>query len=154
MDLVYLYGQRSPLQLRETEADQVQTIKAAPIEPIIPFDVLDQIDIRVGTIELVENVAGSDKLVRLTVDLGDHKRRILVGMKQERQNPREVEGRQALFVVKLAPKKMMGEVSQGLLLTSDMLMASPRYWRRPNPLSPTDFAPGRSYADRAAKVAA
>ncbi len=46
------------------------------------------------------------------MDLGDHKRRTLAGMKQERQNPR---GRQTLFVVDLAPKKVMGEVSEGLL---------------------------------------
>jgi tRNA-binding protein len=90
-------------------------IKVAPIKPIIPFDVLDKMDIRVGTIELVEDVQGSDKLVKLTVDFGDHKRNILVGMKQERQNPKEIEGKQALFVVNLEPKKMMGEISEGML---------------------------------------
>ena len=93
----------------------MQPINIAPIKPTIPFDLLDQIDIRVGTIELVEDVAGSDKLVRLTVDFGDHKRHILVGMKEERQNQKEIEGQQALFVVNLAPKKMMGEVSEGML---------------------------------------
>ncbi|MDQ3256666.1 MAG: tRNA-binding protein, partial [Acidobacteriota bacterium] len=70
---------------------------------------------RIGTIETVEDVHGSDKLMRLTADFGDHKRKILVGMKQERQNPREIEGKQALFVVNLAPKKMMGEISEGML---------------------------------------
>jgi methionine--tRNA ligase beta chain len=89
--------------------------KVAPIKPTISLDVLDKIDIRVGTIELVEDVQGSDKLVKLTVDFGDHKRSILVGMKQERQNPKEIEGKQALFVVNLEPKKMMGEVSEGML---------------------------------------
>lgn len=87
----------------------------APIKPTIGFEVLDQLDIRVGTIERVEDVTGSDKLVRLTVDFGDHKRNILVGMKQERQNPAEITGRQALFVVNLQSKKMMGEVSEGML---------------------------------------
>jgi tRNA-binding protein len=89
--------------------------KVAPIKPTISPDVLDKIDIRVGTIELVEDVKGSEKLVKLTVDLGDHKRSILVGMKQERKNPKEVEGKQALFVVNLEPKKMMGQVSEGML---------------------------------------
>ena len=89
--------------------------KVAPIKPTISLDLLDKMDIRVGTIELVENVQGSDKLVKLTVDFGDHKRSILVGMKQERQNPKEIEGKQALFVVNLEPKKMMGEVSEGML---------------------------------------
>ena len=91
------------------------TIKVAPVKPTISFDVLDKIDVRVGTIELVEDVKGSEKLVKLTVDFGDHKRSILVGMKQERKNPKEVEGKQALFVVNLEPKKMMGEVSEGML---------------------------------------
>jgi len=61
-------------------------------------------------------VQGSGKLVKLTVDFGDHRRSILVGMKQERQNPKEIEGKQALFVVNLEPKKMMGEISEGMLL--------------------------------------
>ena len=89
--------------------------KAAPIKPIISPDVLDKIDIRVGTIKLVEDVEGSEKLVKLTVDFGDHKRSILVGMKQERENPKEIEGKQALFVVNLEPKRMMGQVSEGML---------------------------------------
>lgn len=81
----------------------------------IGMDVLEKIDVRVGTIERVEDVAGSEKLVRLIVEFGDHKRTILSGMKQERENPREIEGKQALFVVNLAPRKMMGEISEGML---------------------------------------
>jgi len=91
------------------------TIKVAPVKPTVSFDALYKIDVRVGTIEVVEDVKGSEKLVKLTVDFGDHKRSILVGMKQERKNPKEVEGKQALFVVNLEPKKMMGEVSEGML---------------------------------------
>ena len=87
----------------------------APIKPTIPFDLLDKIDIRVGTIEQVGDIPQSDKLVRLTVDFGDRKRNILVGMKRERQNPKEIEGVQALFVVNLEPKKMAGELSEGML---------------------------------------
>lgn len=86
-----------------------------PVKPAISYDLLDKIDIRVGTIERVEDVPRSDKLVRLTVDFGDHKRTILVGLKKERANPHEIEGRQALFVVNLEPKKMAGEISEGML---------------------------------------
>jgi tRNA-binding protein len=89
--------------------------EVAPVKPTISLDLLDKIDIRVGTIERVEDLQGSDKLVKLTVDFGDHKRSILVGMKQERQNPKEIEGKQALFVVNLEPKVMMGEISEGML---------------------------------------
>jgi tRNA-binding protein len=89
--------------------------KPAPIKSAISFAELDRIDVRVGTILSVEDVAGSDKLLKLGVDFGDHRRSILAGMKQERENPREIEGQQALFVVNLEPKKIMGEVSEGML---------------------------------------
>jgi tRNA-binding protein len=89
--------------------------KVAPVKSQITIADLDKIDIRVGTIASVEEISGSDKLVRLVVDFGDHQRKILAGMKQERENPREIEGRQALFVVNLEPKKMLGEVSAGML---------------------------------------
>ena len=94
----------------------MEPIKVAAIKPTISSDLLEKIDIRVGTIELVEDVKGSDKLVKLTVDFGDHKRTILVGMKQEREDPKEITGRQALFVLNLEPKRIMGEVSEGMLL--------------------------------------
>ena len=87
----------------------------APIKAAISLDVLETVDVRVGTIERVDEVRGSDKLVKLTVDFGDHSRTILAGMKQERAQPKELEGRQALFVVNLEPRKMMGEISEGML---------------------------------------
>ena len=87
----------------------------APVKENINIDVLDKIDIRVGTIKLVEDVEKSDKLVKLSVDFGEFTRTILVGMKGERDNPKEIEGKQALFVVNLPPKKMAGEVSEGML---------------------------------------
>jgi tRNA-binding protein len=87
----------------------------APIKPTISFADLDRIDVRVGTIVSVEEVAGADKLLRLNVNFGNEQRSILAGMKQERADPREVEGKQALFVVNLEPKKMMGQISEGML---------------------------------------
>jgi len=87
----------------------------APVKPNITLDILDKIDIRVGTIISVEDIKNSDKLVKLSVDFGDFTRTILVGMKGERENPKEIEGQQALFVVNLAPKKMAGELSEGML---------------------------------------
>lgn len=76
---------------------------------------LDKIDIRVGTIQSVEDIEESDKMLKLVVDFGDFSRTILVGMKKERDNPSEIIGQQALFVVNLAPRKMFGEVSEGML---------------------------------------
>ena len=88
---------------------------AAPVKSPITIADLDKIDIRIGTIMTVEEVTGSDKLVRLRVDFGDHRRSILAGMKQERADPSSIEGLQALFVVNLEPRKMMGELSEGML---------------------------------------
>lgn len=93
----------------------MKKMKVAPIKPTVSFDVFEKIDIRVGTIQRVEDIEGADKLVRLIVDFGDHERTILAGIKQERQDPREIEGKQALFVVNLEPRIMMGEVSEGML---------------------------------------
>ena len=87
----------------------------APLKPLISIDVLNQVDIRIGTIERVVEVPGSDKLVQLRVQFGDHARTIVAGMKQERADPREIEGRQALFVVNLEPRKMRGVLSEGML---------------------------------------
>lgn len=90
-------------------------MNVAPIKPVISFEDFDKIDIRVGTIELVEEIKGSQKLVRLIVDFGNHKRNIIAGLKQERDDPKAIEGLQALFVVNLKPRKIMGELSEGML---------------------------------------
>ena len=87
----------------------------APVKPVVSIAALEALDIRVGTIERVEEVPRSEKLMKLTVNFGDHTRTILAGIKKERADPREVEGRQALFVLNLEPRKMAGELSEGML---------------------------------------
>ena len=87
----------------------------APIKETIAFEHFEKLDIRAGTITSVQEVANSNKLMKLVVDFGDHTRSILAGIKKERANPREIEGKQALFVVNLADRKMAGEISQGML---------------------------------------
>ena len=88
----------------------------SPIKAAVSIAALDAVDIRVGTIEAVEDVPASKKLLRLIVNFGDHRRTILSGMKGERADPLEIQGRQALFVVNLEPRKMAGELSEGMLL--------------------------------------
>lgn len=90
-------------------------MRAAPVKSAISVEDLEKLDIRVGTITQVDDVPSSAKLIKLTVDLGDHCRTILAGIKKERQNPAEIEGHQALFVVNLQPREMAGEISQGML---------------------------------------
>jgi tRNA-binding protein len=79
------------------------------------MEVLNQIDVRVGTILSVTDVPDSNKLVQLRVSFGDHERTIVAGLRSERANPREIEGKQALFVVNLEPRKMRGVRSEGML---------------------------------------
>jgi tRNA-binding protein len=86
-----------------------------PVKPLIEPADLDRIDIRVGTILSVDDVEGSDKLIKLMVSFGDHQRTILSGMKQEREDPKEIEGKQALFVLNLPAKKIRGVLSEGML---------------------------------------
>lgn len=90
-------------------------MKHIPVKPLIAISDLYKPDIRVGTITKVSDVSGSDKLVALSVDFGEFVRTILVGMKKERENTREIEGKQALFVVNLPPREMAGMVSEGML---------------------------------------
>lgn len=108
-------------------------MKPAPIKSTATIDDLDKLDIRVGTILSVVDIPASRKLVELTVDFGDHRRTILAGIKQERENPGEIQGRQALFVVNLAPREMAGAISEGMLLDIgyvdgiDPALASPEF---------------------------
>jgi tRNA-binding protein len=87
----------------------------APLKPVIDMAVLDSIDVRVGRIESVSPIEASYKLVALRVNFGDHTRTIVAGLKLEREEPREIEGKQALFVVNLTPRKVRGIVSEGML---------------------------------------
>ena len=85
------------------------------MKPTISPALLNQIDVHVGTIGSVSDVANSEKLVALRVNFGDHVRTVLAGVKRERVNPREIEDKQALFVVNLPPRKMAGVMSEAML---------------------------------------
>ena len=87
----------------------------SPVKPTISIDDLEKVDVRIGTIRQVVDVPGSEKLVQLVVTFGDHERSIVAGLKKERPDPRVLEGRQALFVVNLPPRKMAGVLSEGML---------------------------------------
>lgn len=86
------------------------------IKPNITINELSQLDIRVGTIEKVENVENSTRLLRLTVNFGSFERKILSSIRQDFDKPEELVGKQSIFIVNLEPKKMAGEYSKGMLL--------------------------------------
>ena len=87
----------------------------APIKPLIALAAVEALDIRVGEIVGVENVPNSSKLVRLRVSFGDHERTILSGLRREREDLSALVGVQTLFIVNLEPKRLAGEVSEGML---------------------------------------
>jgi tRNA-binding protein len=87
----------------------------APVKPLVTTADLERIDVRVGTIREVRDVPASTKLVQLIVSFGDHQRSIVAGLKAERPDPAILAGKQALFVVNLAPRTMAGLVSEGML---------------------------------------
>jgi tRNA-binding protein len=95
--------------------EPVDELTPAPVKPAVSVADLEKLDIRVGTILSVEEVPKSNKLLNLTVDFGDHRRTILAGMKAERATPQEIVGLQALFVVNLEPRRMAGQLSEGML---------------------------------------
>jgi tRNA-binding protein len=90
-------------------------MNVAPIKPTIPIEDLQKIDVRVGTIVAVEDVEGADDLVKLSVDFGDARRAVVAGLRKERADPREIEGKQALFVVNLKPRRIRGVLSEAML---------------------------------------
>jgi len=87
----------------------------ASVKPPITMAQLKAIDVRVGTIHALRDIAGADRLVAMRVGFGDHERTIVAGLKTERADPAEIVGRQALFVVNLPPRRMKGVVSEGML---------------------------------------
>jgi tRNA-binding protein len=99
----------------EGRVPEQKLAQVAPVKATIDYSDFAKLDVRVGEILAVTEVEASDKLMRLRVDFGDHQRTILAGIRKERDNPGEIQGRQALFVVNLAPRKMAGEVSEGML---------------------------------------
>jgi tRNA-binding protein len=101
----------------------------ASIKPVVSLEVLNQIDIRVGTIIPVSDVPDSGKLVQLRVGFGDHERTIVAGMKTERANPPAIAGKQAPFVVNLEPRRMRASCRKACCPTLAMTTACVRCWR-------------------------
>lgn len=98
-----------------SEEESMAEISPAKVKPLVTLAELQRLDIRVGTILRVEEIEGSVSLMKLVVSFGDHERSILAGIKQERPDATDLVGRQSLFVINLEPRKMMGELSEGML---------------------------------------
>jgi len=87
----------------------------AAVRPTVEPAVLEQIDVRAGTIRAAVPVEGADRLALLTVSFGDRNRTIVAGIRTERPSLEAIVGRQALFAINLQPRKIRGHVSEGML---------------------------------------
>jgi methionine--tRNA ligase beta chain len=85
----------------------------------ITFDDFQKLDLRVGKIVAAESVEGSEKLLRLEVDLGEEKRQVVAGIAKVHQNPAELVGKNFIVLANLEPRKLMGLESQGMILCAD-----------------------------------
>jgi methionyl-tRNA synthetase len=90
----------------------------AVAKPIIVYDDFDKLDLRVGTILSAEKVEKADKLLKLSVDLGSETRTIVSGIAQH-FDPSAIVGRQVVVVANLAPRKMRGIESNGMILMAE-----------------------------------
>ena len=82
----------------------------------INIDDFAKLDLRVGLIKKAEQMEGSDKLIRCEVDFGDLGQRVIVSGIAKYKDPQDMVGNKYLYVVNLKPRKIFGEVSEGMLV--------------------------------------
>ena len=107
-----------------------------PLAAEINFDAFSAVDLRIALVEKCEFVEGADKLLRLTLDIGDAKRNVFSGIKSAYPDPSKLEGRLVLYVANLAPRKMKFGISEGMVLAagpggSDIYLLSPDSGAKP-----------------------
>jgi methionyl-tRNA synthetase len=105
-----LENKRKSVELGETPVE--------PLKPEIVFDDFAKLDIRVGTVVAAEKMPKSDKLLKLTINSGLDKRTILSGIAKH-YSPEDLIGKQVTFIANLAPRKMMGTESNGMILMAE-----------------------------------
>lgn len=106
-------------KLRKTKMENekpVASVKA--LKPEITIDDFGKLDIRVGKVLAAEKMEKSNKLLKLTVDTGVDQRTVLSGIAQH-YSPEEMVGKQVTLIANLAPRKMMGIESQGMILMAE-----------------------------------
>jgi methionyl-tRNA synthetase len=115
-------------KLQKAEAEAAAAKSSAPLaapavsyaepKPEIVYDDFAKLDLRVGTIVSAEKVEKADKLLKLEVDLGFEKRTVVSGIAQH-YKPEEIIGKQVVVVINLAPRKMRGIESKGMILMAE-----------------------------------
>ncbi len=98
--------------------NKAREAKPEPQKPVVDFESFEKIDLRVGTVEECVKVEKSDKLLKLTINDGNTKRTIVSGIAKH-YKPEELVGKQVCFIANLAPRKLRGIESQGMILCSE-----------------------------------
>jgi methionyl-tRNA synthetase len=101
------------------EAEERAAQKAEPIKETIEFETFEKLDIRVATVLECEKLPKSDKLLRFLLDDGIKQRTILSGISAYYPNPEELVGKQVCFIANLAPRKLRGVLSEGMILSAE-----------------------------------
>ena len=102
----------------KTENMEIVKVEVAPLKSEVTFDDFSKLDIRVGKVSAAEKMEKSNKLLKLTIDIGMDKRTVVSGIAQH-YSPEEMIGKQVTVIVNLAPRKMMGVESQGMVLMAE-----------------------------------
>ncbi|MFN3840910.1 MAG: methionine--tRNA ligase [Cyclobacteriaceae bacterium] len=89
-----------------------------PLKPEVTIDDFSKLDIRIGKVLAAERVEKSDKLLKLTIDTGVDQRTVLSGISKH-YKPEDMVGKQVTLIANLAPRKMMGMLSQGMVLMAE-----------------------------------
>jgi methionyl-tRNA synthetase len=105
----------------------------------IDFDTFARVDLRVAKIIKAEHVEGADRLLRLTLDLGDEQRNVFAGIKEAYPEPELLKGKMCVCVANLAPRKMKFGVSEGMVLAAgpggkDIFLVEPHEGAEPGML--------------------
>jgi len=101
------------------KTNEAATYKAKEMKKTIAYEDFEKIDIRVGTILNCEKVKKANKLLKLTIDDGTGTPRTIVSGIAKYYSPEELKGRQMCFIANLAPRKLMGIESQGMILSAE-----------------------------------
>jgi methionyl-tRNA synthetase len=121
-------------ELDEAEADRIQALLGKtettaqwqrpagvpPLEPEITIEDFAKVDLRVAKVLAAERVKGADKLLHLTVDVAEEKPRTIVAGIAQQYAPEQLVGRKVVIVANLAPRKLRGLVSQGMIVAASL----------------------------------
>ena len=107
-------------ELEKADKDPMKVDENLEIENPIGIEDFDKVDIKVVEILEADKVKGADKLLKFKVSLGDHVRQILSGIAKFYPEPEKLVGKKVLAVINLKPRKMKGEISQGMLLSAEI----------------------------------